>query len=106
MLEGRFPDTLRRRLILAHLRDNVRGEPGLWDIEHVQRARFRADAKTSGDEIRVELSGEFRISAPHGSPGPENYWVGPSGYEGKIRGELTYDSQTQMVTRLVLRIAR
>ena len=63
---------------------------------------FRADANTSGDEIRVELSGEFRISAPHGSPGPENYWVGPSGYEGEIRGELTYDSQAKKVTHLVL----
>ena len=36
------------------------------------------------------------------SPGPENYWVGPSGYEGTLRGELVYDSRAQKVRRFVL----
>ena len=102
LLQGSFPETLRRRLTLAHLRDNVRGEPGQWDPEHVRLATFRADAKKSSHEIRVALSGEFRISAPHGNRGRENYWVGSAGYEGTIRGELTYDTQTQKVTRFVM----
>ena len=102
LLRGKFPEPLRRRLALAHLRDNVRGEPGRWDLEHVRWARFRADTNNAGDEIRVKLSGDFRISAPLGSRGRENYWPGPSGYEGTIRGELAYDSQARKVTRFLL----
>lgn len=101
LLEGEFPATLRRRLALGHLRDNVRGEPGLWDPEHVRKADFRAETQRKDGRIRVSLSGEFQISAPHGNRG-ENHWAGPSGYEGKFEGELAYDVRNRRVTRFVL----
>ena len=101
LLRGKVAASFRLRLALGHLRDNVRGEPGIWEPRHVRKADFKAKVRRVKGRLRVSITGRFKISAPRGTRG-ENYWKGPSGYEGKLEGELIYDIKAKKVTRFAL----
>ncbi|HZN32489.1 MAG TPA: hypothetical protein VFB80_01675 [Pirellulaceae bacterium] len=49
LAEGKFPDSLARRLARYHLVDNTRGEPPMWEANEVKRLDLKiADGRISG----------------------------------------------------------
>jgi len=102
LLRGEFPGSLQRRLLLGHLRDNVRGQPRLYRLEDVDEAVFSARASRTEREIRVQLRGKTRILAGPFVWEPSQLKLPASGFEAQLEGELVYDLQTMRVTRFIL----
>lgn len=99
LLSGDFPEPLYGRIVRFQLRDNVRGQPDVWQDKHIFRADFSAKV-TPGEKLTtVELSGEFLLSAPKGRGyTPQGYPLPETGYEGSIEGLLVYDDALGKVT--------
>lgn len=92
LVNGDFPDSLAWRIALFQLRDNVRGQPAVWQDTHVQRVNFAAVPKRSEESITVSISGDFFMLAPHGrGTAQEGFPLPETGYEGRIEGLLVYD---------------
>jgi len=102
LLGGKVAATLERRLLLGHLRDNVRGQPRLFKRAHVKKSVFSARTSRAGDEVRILLEAEFLITAPPYHWGEEKKLRQEAGVEGRLVGALIYSLSAQRVTRLVM----
>lgn len=92
LVKGDFPDSLARRIALFQLRDNVRGQPAVWNNEHIKRLNFIAVPSRSEGSMTVSISGDFLLTAPYGrGTAQEGFPLPETGYEGRIEGLLKYD---------------
>lgn len=95
---GEVPDSFAYRIVRHHLVDNIRGEPGKWNLSHVKELNIKADRVESGGEIRVKLSGNFSLLSPEGfgkNPGGDP--LPERGYAGTIEGELVMGSENKEI---------
>ncbi len=102
LLGGTVTPSLRRRLLLGHLRDFVRGQPRLFKMTHVKLGSFTARATRSATAVRVHIAGRFQIDAPPFRSDLTEGIIAKMGIQGKLDGELTYDLDTQRVTGFLM----
>ena len=83
---GDLPDALGKRIVLHHLRDNVRGEPLPWGMDDVKALSFRISlTKDSKTTLLVNLTGSYSLNKQN----PE------SGLTGTLEGLLELDKSTR-----------
>ncbi len=104
LLAGQVSESLKRRLLLGHLRDNVRGEPRLFKPEHVKQAEMSAQVSRKQGLVYVRFGGPFEISAPAGQrdDSEEGEWLIAAGYAGTLRGSMVYDAARRQVIRFLM----
>ena len=98
-----IPEPLIRRLVRAHLVDNVRGETQPYAEENVERAEWSSEVvKVAGNSITLRLTGATRATAEgmwsvaglrHPEPTPQK-----RGHETGILGRAVYDCEKQRFT--------
>ena len=89
--EFALPPTVVQRIARFHLISNVKGQPGTWKANEVQKAMVSAKViAASGDRRTLSLVGEFAMKSPNGT----------DGYTGKLEGVLELDAKTNKMARL------
>lgn len=85
-----FPKDLTARIVRFHLLDNVRGEPDMWEPEHVRKAAFTAKRIAKAGKVETfTFRGEFSM----------RYAEGSRGQTGTIDGEFQIDTAKYKILR-------
>jgi hypothetical protein len=86
----KMPQTLAGRITRFHLVDNVRGEPDMWQPEHIRKADFELKLiASSRGEKTYSIKGTFAMKYANGS----------RGQNGTLTGEMTVTSATLKVVK-------
>lgn len=89
-VEFALPPSIVFRLARFHFISNVKGQPGTWKANEVQKAAVSAKViAVTSNRRTLSLLGEFAIESP----------TGADGFTGKLEGELELDAKTNKVAR-------
>jgi hypothetical protein len=92
-----MPAQLVRRIVQFHLIDNTRGEPPMWEKEHVRSSKITLTVEEAAKTtVRLRMDGSALLST---DAKPEK---AARGFDVRLLGYVEYDSRAKKITRFDL----
>jgi hypothetical protein len=95
-----IPAPLATRIARFHLVDNTRGEPPMWEREHVRKnALTLTVTEATASTLNLRLDGDVLLSTTADLPDSKDIAKNERGYDAKLLGYIEFDRRKPVITR-------
>lgn len=96
-----IPAALSARIARFHLVDNTRGEPPMWERDHVRKNALRLTVtEATQSSLKLRLDGEVLLSTTAELPASEEVAKNERGYDVHLLGYVEVDRRKPAITRV------